>query len=151
VKCATVYAYVQPSLYKTVTPTANHSAVITADRPPSHGVQLFERVGDDQLEVDAVGRPLPHLSAQQHATGEAIYVDDIPSYSGIVPITVHRWRLSRVWEGQCLKYKYWISDSEDFVLQHFQGHSVRGRFCPWGLCPGFLTAVGPSMFAIFEI
>jgi len=88
VKCA----HVQPSLYKTLTPTADHSAVITADRPASHGVQLFERVADDQLEVDAVGRPLPHLSAQQHATGEATYVDDIPSYSGIlqIEITVHR-------------------------------------------------------------
>jgi len=86
-------------------PTADHSAVITVDRPPSHGVQLFERVGDDQLEVDAVGRPLPHLSAQQHATGEAIYVDDIPSYPGVVPITVHRWRLGRAKP----QFFYWVS------------------------------------------
>ena len=29
---------------------------------------------------DCVGRPLMHLSALQQATGEAIYVDDMPSY-----------------------------------------------------------------------
>jgi len=98
-----VCAHVQPSLYKTLTPTADHSAVITVDRPPSHGVQLFERVGDDQLEVDAVGRPLPHLSAQQQATGEAIYVDDIPSYPGKLRITLQRSRLSGAWERSSLK------------------------------------------------
>ena len=33
--------------------------------------------------MDAVGRPLPHLSAQKHTTGEAVYVDDMPFYRGL--------------------------------------------------------------------
>jgi len=66
-----------------VTASSEYSAVLRTERPASHGVQLYEQVNDDcQLHVDAVGRPLPHLSAQQHATGEAIYVDDMPSFTG---------------------------------------------------------------------
>ena len=37
--------------------------------------------------MDAVGRPLPHLSAQKHTTGEAVYVDDMPFYRGLSIIT----------------------------------------------------------------
>ena len=42
-----------------------------------------------QLVDDAVGRPLPHLSATMQASGEATYVDDMPSlsnelYAGVV-------------------------------------------------------------------
>ena len=41
---------------------------------------LQQDVGRGQLSDDCVGRPLMHLSALQQATGEAIYVDDMPSY-----------------------------------------------------------------------
>ena len=41
---------------------------------------LQQDVGSGQLSDDCVGRPLMHLSALQQATGEAIYVDDMPSY-----------------------------------------------------------------------
>ena len=33
-------------------------------------------------EEDCLYRPIAHESAYLHATGEAIYVDDIPSYPG---------------------------------------------------------------------
>ena len=65
-----------------MTSELDRGAATITERPPSHGVQLFQQVGDDQLPMDAVGRPLPHLSARQHATGEAIYVDDMPTYRG---------------------------------------------------------------------
>jgi hypothetical protein len=73
---------IQPTLYHTVTPANYHSAVSRYHRPPSSGVQLFEQVGDNQLKVDAVGRPLPHLAAEKHTTGEAVYVDDMPVFRG---------------------------------------------------------------------
>lgn len=44
--------------------------------------QVFEQVGTDQDPVDPVGRPLIHQSAYKQATGEAIYVDDIPRTEG---------------------------------------------------------------------
>ncbi|XP_065920484.1 xanthine dehydrogenase/oxidase-like isoform X2 [Dysidea avara] len=42
--------------------------------------QGFQNVAGSQPSDDVVGRPLMHLSALQQATGEAIYVDDMPSY-----------------------------------------------------------------------
>jgi len=45
-------------------------------------LRLFQEVPEDQPSEDVVGRPLPHLSAAKHATGEAVYCDDIPRYAG---------------------------------------------------------------------
>ncbi|CAH0714490.1 unnamed protein product, partial [Brenthis ino] len=44
--------------------------------------QYFELVGDKQVKTDAVGRPIPHVSALKQVTGEAIYCDDIPMVEG---------------------------------------------------------------------
>ena len=58
------------------------------DRSPSSATQLFEEEldegGDDVIQpaIDTVGRPLAHLSAEKHTTGEAVYVDDMPVYKG---------------------------------------------------------------------
>ena len=54
-----------------------------------------------QLVDDAVGRPLPHLSATMQASGEATYVDDMPSlsnelYAGVVLSTRAHARLLAV-------------------------------------------------------
>ncbi|CAL8284972.1 unnamed protein product, partial [Gadus morhua 'NCC'] len=43
-------------------------------------VQLYQDVPEGQRREDVVGRPIMHLSALQQATGEAVYVDDIPLY-----------------------------------------------------------------------
>ena len=67
-----------------MTPSTHRSAVAPTERPACHGAQVYDQVNDDQLHVDAVGTPLPHLSAQQHATGEAVYVDDMPSFTGAI-------------------------------------------------------------------
>ena len=70
-------------MYMTVLPAEYTSATIKHVRAPSSGVQLYEQVDSrHHTKMDAVGRPLPHLSAQQHATGEAVYVDDMPFYRG---------------------------------------------------------------------
>ncbi|XP_068632356.1 xanthine dehydrogenase isoform X2 [Battus philenor] len=44
--------------------------------------QYFELVDSRQLPSDAVGRPIPHMSALKQVTGEAIYCDDMPSVEG---------------------------------------------------------------------
>ncbi|XP_034827356.1 xanthine dehydrogenase [Maniola hyperantus] len=44
--------------------------------------QYFELVGNKQVISDAVGRPVPHMSALKQVTGEAIYCDDIPIAEG---------------------------------------------------------------------
>ncbi|CAG9578686.1 unnamed protein product [Danaus chrysippus] len=44
--------------------------------------QYFELIGDKQVKSDAVGRPIPHLSALKQVTGEAIYCDDMPLAEG---------------------------------------------------------------------
>jgi len=45
-----------------------------------HYIYHLQDVAGSQPSDDVVGRPLMHLSALQQATGEAIYVDDMPSY-----------------------------------------------------------------------
>uniref|UniRef100_A0A7M4ERC2 Aldehyde oxidase-like n=1 Tax=Crocodylus porosus TaxID=8502 RepID=A0A7M4ERC2_CROPO len=39
--------------------------------------QIYQAVDPEQLSQDPVGRPLMHLAGIKHATGEAIYCDDI--------------------------------------------------------------------------
>ncbi|XP_060224379.1 aldehyde oxidase 4 isoform X2 [Meriones unguiculatus] len=42
------------------------------------GIQMFQCVDPSQPQQDPVGHPIMHQSAIKHATGEAIYVDDMP-------------------------------------------------------------------------
>ncbi|XP_070496875.1 xanthine dehydrogenase-like [Chironomus tepperi] len=42
--------------------------------------QLFEKVSSDQPTTDPIYRPVPHNSAFKQATGEALYIDDIPRH-----------------------------------------------------------------------
>ena len=72
----------QPTLYKTVVPAEYTSATLRHERPASSGVQLYQQMNNEQQVLDAVGRPLPHLSAEKHTTGEAVFVDDMPFYRG---------------------------------------------------------------------
>lgn len=50
--------------------------------------QYFEIKCGDRNLVDAVGKPIPHVSALRHATGEAIYCDDIPQVNGELFLTL---------------------------------------------------------------
>lgn len=52
-------------------------------REASHGVQVFEDSSQGQVKVDAVGLPLPHMSALKQVTGEAVYIDDMPAFKGM--------------------------------------------------------------------
>ncbi|XP_052532366.1 aldehyde oxidase [Tympanuchus pallidicinctus] len=45
-------------------------------------IQIFQNVELSQSPQDPVGRPIMHQSGIKHATGEAVYVDDIPSVDG---------------------------------------------------------------------
>ncbi|KAK4875695.1 hypothetical protein RN001_012117 [Aquatica leii] len=44
------------------------------------GSQYYEILPSREL-IHCVGKPIPHLSAFKHATGEAVYCDDIPPYT----------------------------------------------------------------------
>ena len=46
------------------------------------GTQIFENVPEDQSEQDPVWRPVAHVAADKHATGEAQYIDDLPRFKG---------------------------------------------------------------------
>uniref|UniRef100_A0AAQ4RDC3 Aldehyde oxidase 6 n=1 Tax=Gasterosteus aculeatus aculeatus TaxID=481459 RepID=A0AAQ4RDC3_GASAC len=43
---------------------------------------LLQHVPKDQSDQDPVGRPIMHRSALSHATGEAVYCDDLPATEG---------------------------------------------------------------------
>ena len=46
------------------------------------GTQIFEDVPEDQPENDPVWRPVPHVAADKHTTGQAQYIDDLPRFKG---------------------------------------------------------------------
>ncbi|XP_030133584.3 aldehyde oxidase isoform X3 [Taeniopygia guttata] len=45
-------------------------------------IQIYQDVEPSQSPQDPVGRPVMHQSAIKHATGEAVYIDDLPSVDG---------------------------------------------------------------------
>lgn len=61
-------------------PTSHKSATAVFQRDPTKSTQLYEEVPPNQGEGDPLGRPITHLSAAKQASGEAIYIDDIPLY-----------------------------------------------------------------------
>ena len=46
------------------------------------GLQLFEEASDGQEGYDSVGHSIVHRSAYQATTGDAVYIDDIPTRKG---------------------------------------------------------------------
>ncbi|KAI8505444.1 hypothetical protein Bbelb_166330 [Branchiostoma belcheri] len=61
-------------------PPPYRSACSLYHRESPHGSQMYQEVPEGQAQEDAVGRPIMHLSALKHATGEAVYTDDMPPY-----------------------------------------------------------------------
>ncbi|CAG7824794.1 unnamed protein product [Allacma fusca] len=57
-------------------------------RDSTKSCQLSQVVPDGQPDYDLVGRPVAHLSALKQATGEAVYIDDIPRYEGELYLTL---------------------------------------------------------------
>ncbi|XP_073502615.1 aldehyde oxidase-like [Phyllobates terribilis] len=58
------------------------SALKKFDSTPSEHIQTYQNVPEDQPDRDPVGRPIVHRSGLKHATGEAIYTDDMPAVDG---------------------------------------------------------------------
>ncbi|ESO98488.1 hypothetical protein LOTGIDRAFT_142910 [Lottia gigantea] len=57
-------------------PESDLSAIRNPDYGVCQGIQIFD---DSETEL---GKPLPHSSALQHASGEAVYIDDMPALAG---------------------------------------------------------------------
>ncbi|XP_063588837.1 xanthine dehydrogenase/oxidase-like [Penaeus indicus] len=54
------------------------SAIAPYQRPPFASTQVFQQVDSSEKTHQPVGRPLVHASGYKQATGEAVYVDDMP-------------------------------------------------------------------------
>ncbi|KAK7066586.1 hypothetical protein SK128_003645 [Halocaridina rubra] len=70
--------------------------------------QLFQKVPTHQSPLDPIGRPILHASALKQATGEAVYVDDIPHfenelYAGYVLSTRANAKIISIDESEALK------------------------------------------------
>ncbi|NWY50174.1 AOXB oxidase, partial [Chionis minor] len=52
------------------------------------GVQIYQDVDPGQSPQDPVGRPIMHQSGIKHATGEAVYIDDIRPADGELSLAV---------------------------------------------------------------
>uniref|UniRef100_A0A8B9J284 Aldehyde oxidase 1 n=1 Tax=Amazona collaria TaxID=241587 RepID=A0A8B9J284_9PSIT len=51
-------------------------------------VQIYQDIEPNQSPQDPVGRPIMHQSGIKHATGEAVYIDDLPSVDGELFLSV---------------------------------------------------------------
>ena len=56
--------------------------VSLAPRACTKGIQVFEEHSKES-PGDIIGRPVPHNSALQQTTGEAVYVDDMAKLQGV--------------------------------------------------------------------
>ncbi|XP_069743877.1 xanthine dehydrogenase/oxidase isoform X2 [Narcine bancroftii] len=84
------------------------SATELFHKDPASFVQLFQGVLPDQMPWDTVGHSLPHLSSFKHATGEAIYCNDLPRfekelYLALVTSTEAHAQISSIDAGPALK------------------------------------------------
>ncbi|KAM9548268.1 aldehyde oxidase 2-like [Guaruba guarouba] len=52
------------------------------------GVQIYQDVDPGQSPQDPVGRPIMHQSGIKHATGEAVYIDDVRPVDGELSLAV---------------------------------------------------------------
>ncbi|XP_072047182.1 xanthine dehydrogenase/oxidase-like [Amphiura filiformis] len=55
------------------------SNVFTTTSTTPRGISVYQPVPDDQPDIDPIGRPIIHRSALQQTSGEAVYVDDLPT------------------------------------------------------------------------
>lgn len=58
------------------------SALKKLDSTTSKHIQTYQNVPENQSDCDPVGRPIMHKSGMKHASGEAIYTDDMPPVDG---------------------------------------------------------------------
>ncbi|XP_037795303.1 xanthine dehydrogenase/oxidase-like [Penaeus monodon] len=70
-----------PSLVAALTEEEQEATKVYRYTTP-RSTQLFQTVPPGQSALDPIGRPLTHASALQQATGEALYVDDLPRFKG---------------------------------------------------------------------
>lgn len=86
--------------------------------------QFYEKVPENQVNTDPVGRPKVHMSAFKQTTGEAIYLDDMPKwenelYIGFVLSTKAYAKILKVDWSQAIKqpgvHRYF--DAND-ITQH---------------------------------
>nr|XP_056717290.1 aldehyde oxidase 3-like [Euleptes europaea] len=73
--------YMYPSKYPGL-PKENLSALGEFIDHPPQGMQEYQDVDPQQPPRDPVGRPIMHQSGIKHATGEAVYTDDIGPIDG---------------------------------------------------------------------
>ncbi|KAK8737718.1 hypothetical protein OTU49_004207 [Cherax quadricarinatus] len=71
------------SLPQEVTPLTQEEkrAIHLHQHTVPHSTQLFQKVPEGQISIDSIGRPMTHTSALKQATGEAVYVGDMPSFT----------------------------------------------------------------------
>ncbi|ODN01215.1 Xanthine dehydrogenase/oxidase [Orchesella cincta] len=72
----TVSSWMSPTNISLSGKEKEKSAVFPITRGETSGVQLYQIVPKSQKVEDLIGRPIAHLSALKHATGEAVYTDD---------------------------------------------------------------------------
>jgi len=61
-------------------PKNYQSATKVYHRGVPKSTQLSQIVPADQSDYDLVGKPIPHVSGMKQASGEAVYVDDMPKF-----------------------------------------------------------------------
>uniref|UniRef100_A0A8C3PM34 Aldehyde oxidase n=1 Tax=Calidris pygmaea TaxID=425635 RepID=A0A8C3PM34_9CHAR len=64
------------------------SALVMLPSGVPQGVQIYQDVDSGQSPQDPVGRPIMHQSGIKHATGEAVYIDDIRPVDGELSLAV---------------------------------------------------------------
>ncbi|ELU12941.1 hypothetical protein CAPTEDRAFT_198744 [Capitella teleta] len=110
----------------------SQSALPVYERGPSKASQYYDLSSVQQNQTDVVGRPIPHLSAKKQATGEAVYIDDIPKfenelYAAFVVSTKAHAELVSVDPSEALKLPgvFDYIDHKDVPGSNSTGHVIK--------------------------
>ncbi|XP_073949617.1 xanthine dehydrogenase-like [Choristoneura fumiferana] len=69
-------------------PSTYLSAATEEPTLPWKSSQYFEIIDNNRKVSDAVGKPIPHMSANKQACGEALYCDDVPHFEDELYLTL---------------------------------------------------------------
>lgn len=69
-------------------PSTYLSAATEEPTLPWQSSQYFEIIDNNRKVSDAVGKPIPHMSANKQACGEALYCDDVPHFENELYLTL---------------------------------------------------------------
>lgn len=150
----------QKSIAESNIPQVERSGANTFHTLIPQNTQVYEKVPDNQPNLDPIGRPKVHMSAFKQTTGEAVYLDDMPKwenelYLALVMSTKAHAKILSIDPNEALKlpgvYRFFcakdLTDHENEVgpIFHDETVFVKDKVTSQGQIVGAIVAENQSL------